>query len=676
MHCARSAEEALQLLPAVRPDVAVIDIVMPGMNGIELLSRIKDDSPDTEVVMMTSAASLETAIGAIRKGAYDYLQKPFDDLDEVWHTVRRALEKRRLTCNNRELLREQEMRNHELSRAVARLTSLIDAGRAMCDLLSLTELLDYFIRLVARELGVERASLMLVDEDAGELCMAASVGIDDPDVDNVRVRLGDGVAGTVAENGEPLLVTDTDSDPRVRKVANPDLSGSFISAPIVLSIPIKSRKQVLGVINVTNRRSGEPFDEEDLAYVSGLAGQLAVGIQNATQYGELRSTYESLKAAQQQLILSERIKAVGQMASGVAHDFNNVLSVIMARAQLAVTNLSRPEPDLVKLCANLRTIEEISLQGAAVIRRIQDYTRVRRDTPSTAVDLNGVLRDAVEMTRPKWKIESQARGRPIEVDFDLDAVNPVAGNKYELVQVIGNLIFNAVEAMPDGGGLTFRSANEGDWVVLEVADTGVGMNRETREKLFEPFFTTKEHGQGLGTSIVYGIVARHGGEITVDSGEGKGATFRVRLPRARDAAVSDEPVRKSMAGESRPVKILLVEDDELVRETYGEALTGSGHEVVAVADGIAALASFAGGGFDLVLTDYSMPGPSGLDVARGVKRQSPEVPVVLISGWAIQQEQTRIEDAGIDRIVAKPCALPELLEVVRQATAPGRESGS
>jgi signal transduction histidine kinase/BarA-like signal transduction histidine kinase len=669
---ADSAEAALALLTDSEFAVAMLDIVLPGMSGLELLPKIKQQSPDTEVLMMTSHASLETAVRAIREGAYDYLQKPFDDIDTVWPSIERALEKRSLVQRNRKLLEEKELRNRELAAAVMRQSSLIDAGRAMAEMESIAELLDFFIGLVAKELDVERASLMLLDDVTGELKIVASRGITEINVASVRVPIGRGVAGRVAASGEPFLVTNLETDPRVSRGASRDLSDSFISAPIVLSYPITAHRETLGVINVTNRRSGQSFETSDVAYLSGLSGQMAVAIQRATHLEELQTAYEDLKETQNQLVFSERLKAIGQLAAGVAHDFSNILSVVLGRAQLLLGRLDAGASDLTKICEDLRMIEQTALQGTTAIRRVREYTRLGEDTEHKPVDLNVAVKDAVEMNRPKWSTECHAQGRSVEIEMDLGHLPPVAGNVHELTQFVGNLLFNAVEALPDGGTISFRTRQEGDQVVLQVSDTGVGMSDATRERLFEPFFTTKDDGQGLGTSIVYGIVARHGGEISVASQEGAGTTFRVQLPvYEAPIEVSPEPVFEDPL---QPLRVLLVEDDQTVRETYREALVGSGHEVADFGSGKQALSSYAENNYDLIVTDLSMPGMTGLELSAAVKRRDPMVPVVLLSGWALQQEEEKFRQAGIDFVLTKPCTIHVLLETVAKAISDGTKA--
>jgi signal transduction histidine kinase/DNA-binding response OmpR family regulator len=663
---AGEGEEALSLLDGVTVSVAMVDVNLPGMNGIRLLEEIKRRSPSTEVIIMTSHASLDTAIQAIRKEAYDYVQKPFQDLDAVWRTVRRALEKRALSRRNRELLKDLEGRNRELTAAVKRQNSLVNAGRAMSGIVAISDLLDYFIGVVSEELDVERASLMLLDERSGEMRIAASRGLNEEMVREIRLKVGEGIAGWVAREGKPILVKDVESDPRVRKTLHSTSSGSFISAPIVLSIPIRLQEKVLGVINVTNRRSGVSFDEEDMAFLYSLAGQAAVSIERARQFEDLQEAYRSIKDAQKHLVEVERLKAFGQLAAGVAHDFNNLLTGILGRAELLKAILEAKAPDVSALRAGAELIEQLALQGAASVRRMQDFTRIRKDAPSETVDLNAVVRNAIEFTRSKWKDECEARGVQVAIRLDSGRIPLTSGSPSELVQVVSNLIYNAVEAMDRGGEIVISTACDGENIRLSVSDTGAGMSPEIQRRVFEPFFTSKQCGQGLGMSVVYGIVARHRGRIEVRSEEGKGSTVELILPvvvpAAAEGGCGEEAVRKAT-----PSRVLIVDDSDLNRDLFGNYVASMGHQVILAANGREALSIFDRGAIDLVITDLSMPGISGWQVAEGVKKQNPDVPVLLVSGWAIQQDEPRIRESGVDRVLQKPCTMAKFQKAVEEA---------
>ncbi|MCK7514164.1 MAG: HAMP domain-containing histidine kinase [Desulfobacterales bacterium] len=218
------------------------------------------------------------------------------------------------------------------------------------------------------------------------------------------------------------------------------------------------------------------------------------------------------------------------MAAGVAHDLNNVLGGVLGKTQILLQAVKKGDYDSDVLKADLGTIEQCALQGAETVRRIQSFTRIRQDLPKEVLDLHDVVREAVEMTRHKWKNEQEARGVVITVQTDLAKVSPVQGMSRELVQALSNLIFNAVEAMPRGGTLEIKTFQENNSVFLEVTDSGTGMSKDVQRRIFDPFFTTKEKGNGLGLSVTFGIIARHNGDISVRSTEGKGTTFRVKLP--------------------------------------------------------------------------------------------------------------------------------------------------
>jgi len=662
-----STEEALSILADEMVAVTMLPNGLLRMDGLEILAKIKKISPDTEVIITNRNSLSDTGSETIREKAYDYLRKPFEDLEDVLATVRRALEKRSLVLTSRDLHRQLEISRRELSAAVKRPKALIDAGRAMGGICVLSDLLDFFVRVVADELEVDRVSLMLLDEKTQEMWIVAARGLDEKVKERVRMTVGTGIAGWVAKEGKPVLVKDVVTDPRVKMSLHSTDATSFISAPIVLSIPILLQEKVLGVINVTNRRSGRSFDEEDMAFLYSLAGLAAVAIERTVQYEELQEAHESLKAAQKSLVDAERLNALGQMAAGVAHDFNNLLTGILGRVELLQTKIDTQRADLPYLQSQLEKLHKLALQGAATVRRIQEFSRIRKDSPSESVDMNSVVDNAVEVTRAKWENECETRGVRVDVRFEGGRIPTIQGNAADLTQVVSNLIFNAVDAMPEGGRLTLKTSLEENTIILEVSDTGDGMSTEIKEKLFQPFFTTKNNGYGLGTSIIYGIVARHGGEIKVSSEEGMGTTFLLCLPVA-NGSVLDQPVENVAQGEEiRPAKVLVVEDNDINRELFNGYLVEMGHEAVLAADGKGILPILERDRFDLVITDLSMPGLSGWQVAERVKKQNPRIPVILVSGWAIQQDDARIRESGVDFILPKPCTLQGFQDVVNKA---------
>jgi signal transduction histidine kinase/ActR/RegA family two-component response regulator len=446
----------------------------------------------------------------------------------------------------------------------------------------------------------------------------------------------------------------------------------------MLAVPMRTpRGEVVGVLQLLNRRpsrdrrfasaeeaarAAAPFSGRSQDLALALAAQGAVALDNGRLHAELRAAVAVLGESQQRIIQTERLRALGDMAGGVAHGFNNVLAVIVGRAQL----LLRQVEDM-DLRRQLEIIEQVAQDGARTVRRIQEFARMRRTRPFQRVDLSELAREAVDAARPRWGEEAQARGRAYDVRLELGSVPPVVGDPGELRESLLNVFVNALDAMPHGGRLTVSTRVERDQVVCAIEDEGTGMTEEVRQRCFEPFFTTKaEHGTGLGLSIAYGIVTRHGGDIDAWSRPGEGSRFVVRLP-----AVEDSTGRAARAAPApgRPARILVAEDEPAVRGVLVDLLAARGHEVVACGDGAAALERLEDGRFDLALLDLSMPGLSGWDVAERARRSHPDLPIALITGWGDDIDAAEAGVRGIDHVVAKPFDLDDIGTLVERALA-------
>ncbi|HEV8642416.1 MAG TPA: ATP-binding protein [Methylomirabilota bacterium] len=411
-------------------------------------------------------------------------------------------------------------------------------------------------------------------------------------------------------------------------------------------------------------REARPFPArfEDLA--CSVASQAAVALENSRLYAELRAALAKVEASQRRIVQVERLRALGEMAGGLAHDFNNTLAVVLGRAQLLLNQTDDPE-----IRRQLRVIEEAATEGARTIRRIMEFARKRRDRPFQSVELNQLIREVVELTRPRWKDDAEARGIAYEVRVETTPVLPVAGDPYELREALTNVVLNALDAMPRGGLIMLATSGEGDHVRCVVTDTGVGMTEEVRHRVFEPFFTTKgEKGSGLGLSVMYGIIVRHGGEVDVESRPGHGSAFTIRLPVAREPVAPPAPPAPAPP---RPgARVLVIDDEPHVRAIIMETLTRDGYQVIACGDGREGISRFDAETFDVVVTDLGMPGLTGWDVAQHVKRQRPRTPVVLVTGWGDRLSAEEIQTRGVDFLVSKPFALDQVRAVVRRALVP------
>lgn len=345
---------------------------------------------------------------------------------------------------------------------------------------------------------------------------------------------------------------------------------------------------------------------------------------------------------------ADKLRALGQLASGVAHDFNNSLAAILGRAQLILRRVKDDE-----LIRSLGIIVTAAEDAAATVRRIQTFARKSVAAELELLDVGGLLGDAIEITRTRWQNEARAAGLNVDVTLNAEEGLLTLGNASELREVFVNLIVNAVDAMPQGGSLNICCKHNGERLRLRFADSGIGMQEDVRERVFEPFYTTKGVlGTGLGLAVSYGIIERHEGLISVESKLGKGTTFYIDLPRAESTGASKQQHRPDAPMAS--LSVLVVDDEKFVRETLAEMLVDLDHKVVTVDGGREALERVASDDFDLVFTDLAMPEMDGWETARAIRKQRPELPVVLVTGYGATAQPPSGEHDLVAGIIGKP----------------------
>jgi PAS domain S-box-containing protein len=380
------------------------------------------------------------------------------------------------------------------------------------------------------------------------------------------------------------------------------------------------------------------------------------------------------KKMEQRILQSEKLKSLGELAGGVAHDFNNVLAAVLGNVQLLKMRLEAPRgveerrKAMRQLNEGLSIIEKAANDGAETVRRIQDFARRRdEDKYFSTVNINELIDDAFDFTRMRWKDDAESKGIRINMQKEFSSLPLTAGSGAELREVMVNLINNALDAIPQGGMIKIKTYKEDNHIFIEVEDTGDGIPIDIRDRMFDPFFTTKGvQSSGLGLSVSYGIINRHSGTISVDSLDGGGTTFTIKLPIMDRVIEEEDKKEKPIEGKHRKAKVLVIEDEEDVRNVLSVILEEGGHEVETAGNGIQGMEMFEREKFDLVLTDLGMPGMSGWQVAEKIKSINKKVPVALITGWNIDLKESELQKNGVDLVVQKPFKVKQVLRLVQE----------
>jgi signal transduction histidine kinase/ActR/RegA family two-component response regulator len=400
--------------------------------------------------------------------------------------------------------------------------------------------------------------------------------------------------------------------------------------------------------------------DDERREIGAQANQLLANSQQAATRERLRKcldliaeAHKNYEAQREQEIHAQKMAALGELSFGVAHNVNNTLTGILGRAQLLLRNSHDP----AKLEAGIEMIIKSAEDGAQIIRRIQDFARQRPSREFEVVSVAELLKDACEMSRPRW--ETRSEFAPIRFVLHADCKGHVKADPVELREVLVNMIYNAVDAMPSGGEIRVSVQESRERVVMSIADTGTGMTPEVKKRLFDPFFTTKgKAGTGMGLAVSFGIIRRHEGSIDVESEPGRGTTFKISLPKvaAEPARRFDGDITKAESRAEDKVRVLVVDDEAHVRDVLKEALEAEGCEVLSAQSGDIALSIFDQyqGKVDAVFTDIGMPDMSGWELVNEIRQRSKDLPLAIISGWAdaISVEQKNAVSA--DWVIAKP----------------------
>jgi PAS domain S-box-containing protein len=562
---------------------------------------------------------------------------------------------------------EQVENEERLRTQVEHLRLLDQTTRAIGERQDLRSIFQTVLGSVEEHLFVDLACICMRDDDGNQMMMSAVGPKSLPIAERLELRENSAVdCDTQALRGELVYEPDISSSARPMHA---QLAEAGIRS--VVTVPLVADSKAFGAM-ICARRTASSFSNGDLEFLRQLSQHVALAAHQAQLYDSLQRAYEDLRKSQQTMLQQERLRALGQMASGIAHDINNALSPAALYAQMLLdyeTSLGEKARERVAIIQ--RAIEDV----ANTVARMREFYRPREaQGEHVSVDANKLLNQIIELTRARWSDMPQERGVVIKLKGELDPdVPPILGADSDIRDAVTNLVLNAVDAMPEGGELSLRSFREpgSARVCLEVSDTGLGMDEDVRARCIEPFFTTKgERGTGLGLAMVYGMVRRHDAELQIESEPGKGTTMRLlfasaQAPVAVSGARAPQPVR--------PLRILIVDDDPLLLRSVRDILEAEGHDIHAANGGQAGINAFtearAGGTpFDLVITDLGMPHVDGRKVAAAIKEVSAKTPVVMLTGWGQQLLATQDLPEHVDRVLGKPPKVADLRQVLRDLT--------
>ena len=596
--------------------------------------------------------------------------------DAILHKINDNLEKRvqERTRDLEEQIADRKRAEAALHEQFTRTKLLNQITHAISERQDLESVLYVVLRQLEDHVAVDLGLVCLFDRTAETLNIAA-LRLKNPllagklDLREGMVMSLDQTGLRVCKHGETVVMPDTYKSPAL-------LSERFAAAGFrsAAGVPLLVDGKLFGTLVVS--RLAETFTASETEFLHMLSEHVALAAHQAQLHAELEKAYNELRKTQQTVMQQERLRALGQMASGVAHDINNALSPIVGFADLLARGEVALSPNGKKYLNYIKTAGD---DITHIVARLREFYRQRDSKEALqSLDLNALARQVIDMTRPRWRDIPQGRGVMIEMRTDFDAnLATLVGIESEVREALTNLILNAVDASPTGGIITVRTrvgsrpgSDVPTHILVEVGDTGIGMNEETRKRCLEPFFSTKgKRGTGLGLAMVYGVMERHGGQIEVESEVGQGTVIKLIFPIRR--ATGAGPVVDGKEQSTLPLNILCIDDEPLLRELLREILEREGHHVSVADGGQSGVDEFRAAAsrshpFDVVLTDLGMPYFDGRQVVKVIKKESPGTPVIMLTGWGAFMKEDGDMPEEVNGILTKPPRSNELREMLRR----------
>lgn len=581
------------------------------------------------------------------------------------------------------MLTEIQSQHVRLNSQVASLHLLQDITRAIGERQDLPSLLRVVVHNVEDGLPVDFACVCL-KEGEGEEITVATIGPRSRAFESALKLVEQQVVPIDANGLSRCIAGQLVYEPDVRELQFP-FPQRFARAQLnsLVIAPLLVENRVFGVL-IAARRAANAFESPDCEFLRQLSEHVALASHQTQLYNALQQAYDDLRQTQHTVMQQERLRALGQMASGIAHDINNAISPV----SLYTESLLEREPNLSERARGyLKTIQRAMDDVAATVARMREFYRQREPQLELArIDVNRIVSQVIDLTKARWCDLPQQRGVVVNLITQIKEDLPnIMGAENEIRDALTNLIFNAVDAMPEGGTLTLRTrtadklvTDNGEeaipHVCMEVSDSGIGMEEETRRRCLEPFFTTKgERGTGLGLAMVYGMVQRHSAELEVDSESGKGTTFRLIFPAYTPIMTNTVRIPRQVI--AHRLRILLIDDDPLLIKSLQDTLEGDGHVITTANGGQAGIDTFtaatntADKAFDIVVTDLGMPYVDGRRVAAAIKASSARTPVIMLTGWGQRLIAENDIPPHVNRVLNKPPRLHELRAALADLTA-------
>ncbi len=658
------------------PELVLVDLRMPEINGLEVLAYIKKTSPDTPSIVISGSGIIADAIEALHQGAWDYVLKPIENMSVLNHTVKNTLTKARLRQENlayrKDLEYEVANRTEELYQLNRRLRAMVDSTRVIAACSTLKDLARRLLEEFAKNMAAEGGSLYLVKD--GGLVLGHTLD------STHAIKLlslpmsSHTILGKALEKNKPILINDISRENNIKPSGWTGYKdGSLLAFPF-----FDKQSRPLGVIALHNKKH-PPFTKQDMEIGMVLASYSCEAIKAANAMESLQKRLMQIQEVEKekknlakQLQQAQRMESIGTLAGGIAHDFNNILGSILGFTELSLGEVQKGS----SLERNLNGVYDAGLRASELVQQILTFSR-QTEQELKPVQVSLIVKEALKLLRASLPAT-------IEIRQEIKSDGLIMGDPTRVHQVLMNLCTNAGHAMEEHGGVLvvslsnmelysdftdkYPELNPGPYLRLMVSDTGYGIRPEILDKIFDPFFTTKEkhEGTGMGLSVVHGIVKGYGGVVYAESGPGKGTRFKVLLPAVERKTESEERTNIPLAKGTE--HILFVDDEEYLIDIGKKMLESLGYKVMTSTSGSEALRIFSDhpNRFDLVITDLTMPVIKGDELAKKLIAVRPDLPVILCTGFSSKIKEETAMASGIKAFVMKPFLMRDIAETVRR----------